>query len=103
MHYAIIAVPGGATTIDIDGADVARYNADPDAYAAQHFGLTTAEYDEWIELDGAPLCRCRTASGDFCRRSPGRGQLDAREWKARHRKLTCAFHSGTAAARDGAP
>jgi hypothetical protein len=91
--------PGGWGTIYIDtAAEAASYTADPEAWTAAYFGLTKEEYAEWVDLDGIPLCSCRTAKGTMCRATCGHSQLSADEWKARHRRLPCAVH-----ARIGAP
>ncbi len=88
-----IAVPGGGNTLYLDSEEAKRYNADPDAFAASHFGLNKIEYLQWVDLDGAPLCGHRTKGGDLCRNMTGGYQLGAPEWKARHRKLFCASHN----------
>ena len=62
-----VAVPGGGNTLYLNDEEADRYNADPDAYAASHFGLSKIEYLQWIDLEGAPLCGHRTKGGDLCR------------------------------------
>lgn len=94
MWYAEIAIPGGWRRLTLNELEASRYNMDPDAYAAALCGLTKFEYLQWVDLDGAPLCGHRTKSGDLCRNIIGPIQLDAREWKARHRKLNCVAHGG---------
>ena len=89
-----IAVPGGGNTIFLDREEAGRYNADPDAYAASHFGLSKIEYLQWVDLDGAPLCGHRTKGGDLCRNMTGGYQLGAAEWQGLHRKLFCTSHGG---------
>lgn len=89
-----IAVPGGGNTLYLDNEEAEHYNADPDAFAASHFGLSKIEYLQWVDLDGAPLCGHRTKGGDLCRNMTGGYQLRALEWKARHRKLFCTSHRG---------
>jgi hypothetical protein len=94
LHHVNIAIPGGRVNIELDDAQAAEYNTDPDAYAARHLGLTKFEYVLWVDLDGAPLCGARTQGGDLCRNAvPGGVQLPASEWKARHRKDFCATHA----------
>ncbi|MGM5027701.1 hypothetical protein AB8B02_15885 [Tardiphaga sp. 862_B3_N4_1] len=94
-----IAVPGGGNFLYLDNEKAERYNADPDAYAADHFGLSKIEYMQWIDLDGAPLCGHRTKKGDLCRNMTGGYQLRAGEWQKRHRRLFCASHGGEPAHR----
>jgi len=94
LHHVNIAIPGGRVKIELDDAQAAEYNTDPDAYAARYLGLTKFEYVLWVDLDGAPLCGARTQGGDLCRNAvPGGVQLPASEWKARHRKDFCATHA----------
>jgi hypothetical protein len=93
IWIANVVVPGGGNDIYFDEQEAHKYNADPDGYAARHFGLTKIEYLQWIDLDGAPLCGHRTAGGDLCRNLTGGNQLRASEWKARHRKFRCATHA----------
>jgi len=89
-----VAVPSGANRLLLGAEEAERYNADPDGFAAVHFGLSKREYLQWVDLDGAPLCGHRTKGGDLCRNVTGGYQLCAAEWKARHRKLPCTVHGG---------
>lgn len=89
-----VAVPGGGNNLILEPDEAIRYNVDPDAYAAEHFGLTKREYLQWIDLDGAPLCGHRTRGGDLCRNLTGGSQLRATVWKERHRKSFCTAHGG---------
>ena len=84
--------PGGME-LHLDRAEAEKYNVDPDAYAAQHLGLTKIEYYQWLDLEGQPLCGHQAAGGDLCRSRTGGFQLTAKEWKARHRKFFCAAHA----------
>lgn len=94
IWVANVAVPGGGNTIFITTPEeAAHYNADPDAYAAEHFGLSKIDYLQWIDTDGAALCGHRTKGGDLCRNLVSRIQLGAKEWKAKHRKALCTTHA----------
>jgi hypothetical protein len=93
VWIAEIAIPGGWNQLILSEAEARNYDTDPDLYAARHFGLTKIEYLQWIDLDGAPLCSHRTRGGDLCKNNTGGYQLEAKEWKARHRKIRCAAHS----------
>ncbi len=91
---ANVAVPGGGNTIYFESREEAKtYDADPDAFAAKHFGLTKIEYLQWVDTDGAALCSHRTKGGDLCRNLISRIQLSAKQWKARHRKALCTTHA----------
>jgi hypothetical protein len=93
---AFVAIPGGAKTLHFcEFEEAERYNADPDLWAAEMYGMTKAEYLEWINLDGAPLCRAETKNGRQCRNVIGRTQQCAREWKALHRKGCCVAHGNS--------
>ena len=89
-----VIVPPGGETLILTAEEAESYNADPDAFAAEHFGLSKREYLQWLDLEGQPLCGHRTKSGDLCRNVTGGFQLRAAEWKARHRKLFCTAHGG---------
>jgi len=93
LWAACLACPGGAETIYLDGVEAAKYNADPDGYAAKHFGLSLVEYLEWVRLDGEPYCAAITKGGFPCRNLCGPAQSRALEWKALHRKDYCGVHS----------
>ena len=86
--------PGGGETLYLDLEEAETYNADPDLYAAAHFGFLSAEqYREWINTDGAALCGERTTSGRMCKRTVSRFQLTPNEWMDRHRRVACSMHS----------
>lgn len=68
------------------------YNANPDLFAARHFGFeTTDEYREWLEFAGTPLCNVHT-----CFNAIGSEQLDSAEWRKLHRSAPCSVHASTA-------
>ena len=85
--------PGGGETIYLKPSEVPLFKADPDAFAAKHYGLTVAQYAEWVATEGAPLCGDRTAKGTLCKNLTGGFQLSASEWKALHRELSCHSHA----------
>lgn len=85
---------GGHTSITISPNELAKYNADPDAFVAQHLGLTPAQYAEYIEVDGAPLCGATTKKGVPCSVMLGRIQMDVGSWLALHREQYCKSHGG---------
>jgi hypothetical protein len=96
IWIANVTTVWGGEDIYMDAAEAKRYDADPDAYAAKHFGLTKIEYYQWLDTEGAPLCSHRTAAGDNCRNRTGGSQLVPRSWKIKHRKLLCVAHGGKA-------
>ena len=84
---------GFGETVYLEEEDVARYKADPDLFAAQHYGFATVdEYREWVAADNAALCSERTKSGKLCGKSIGKCHgLD--EWRSRHRSAPCSVHA----------
>lgn len=87
----------GGESVFLSDDEAKRYNADPDAFAAKHFGLSKIEYYQWLDTEGSPLCSHRTAGGDNCRNRTGGFQLVPSHWKSKHRKLLCVAHGGKAA------
>jgi hypothetical protein len=69
------------------------YMMNPVNYAARHFGLDIASYEEWLACDGVPLCSATTGTGDLCRNSIVRKSYPAREWRNLHRNGKCWQHS----------
>lgn len=88
----VITVWGGEN-IFMDRAEAALYAADPDAFAARHFGLNKIEYYQWLDTQGSPLCSHRTARGDLCKNLTGGQQLVPRHWQSLHRKKLCTAHA----------
>lgn len=94
VWIAEVVVVGGVERLQLSDEEAATFNADPDAFAAKHVGLSGEDYAEWIELEGCPRCGGRTKSGAPCRMQVA-GMSDAAVWKAKHRKLYCANHGGS--------
>jgi len=102
-----VRTPWGCTSIFMTIPEIEKYNADPDAYAAAHFGLSVSEYVEWIELEGVALCGEKTRKGHPCKAwlagsRPGPIVEQARQWKATHREFACPAHGGPRKAERGA-
>lgn len=91
--YSNIRAPGGGECIAIDEGSVDAFKANPDLFAARHFGATVDEYREWIEFDGTPLCGHRTKAGKLCSLRCGRSQMIIRDFLAMHRVYACGVHS----------
>jgi hypothetical protein len=84
----------GGGEIDISWEDATHYFQDPIGYIARRFfGATAAEYIEWVEGEGMPLCGGTTVRGKLCKQPVGRIQMTFSEWKALHRVGTCKKHS----------
>lgn len=88
----VITVWGGEN-IFMSKDEAAAYEADRDAYAALRMGLSKIDYYQWLDTQGAPLCRHRTKGGDMCRNLTGGQQLVPNHWKSLHRKLLCKAHT----------
>ena len=92
-YCAGICVPGGSIGIPLwDDEEVAAYNADPDLWTADYFGLTLDECREWIFTDGTPLCGATTKAGKPCPVPLGHVQQDPEPWLALHRNGLCSAH-----------
>ena len=89
-----VNTPGGSQTVSIRLHELHQYNDDPDAFVAQYFGMSLAQYVEWVELDGAPLCGANTRAGKPCKSMIGRIQMGAEQWLATHREGYCKAHGG---------
>lgn len=89
-----IRAAGGNRSIMVTVEELAAYNADPDKFAAENFGLTVPQYEEWIAVDGAPLCGATTKAGKLCSVMLGRVQMGPDEWLALHREQYCHAHGG---------
>jgi hypothetical protein len=70
------------------------FKEDPFAWAARLYRMTKAEYLEWGNTRGRPLCGCRTSSGALCRNQVGDGGFHMPDaFNARHRKYACGVHA----------
>lgn len=89
--------------------EVELFKKDPDAFAAKFFGLSKADYLEWNELDGEPLCCALTKSGRECKGRVAHWRIEeqrelrrktyrvdgpdyAASWKTLHRQYPCSLH-----------
>jgi hypothetical protein len=83
---------GGFNMITLTADEAAIYDANPDAWCAQHFGLTLKQYYEWNESGGVPFCGAITKAGKPCRNALS-DALEPQEWLEWHRRYCCAAHS----------
>jgi hypothetical protein len=82
----------GENTILTDD-EISCYNADPDQFAAEHFGFSTVdEYREWVACNNAALCSERAKSGKLCSNSIGM-TYRPEDWRTRHRSAPCFLHA----------
>jgi hypothetical protein len=86
---------GGGEPIEFYSEDEAeQFNADPDGFAAKHFGFDDVDdYREWVACNGAPLCSERTKSGKPCNRQIGQNH-GVEYWRQNHRMVPCPKHGG---------
>lgn len=90
--YVDFAVPGGAKSFWLTAEQLAKYNADPDQYVADHLGLHVEDYRDYILLDGAPGCGAKVKSASYCRNTVGQIQQRVDDFKRRHRQVFCHVH-----------
>jgi len=93
VHHATFATPEGGRTLYLTVEEAAAYDSDPDAYVAAYLGLSVAEYSEWLDLRGMPLCGARNRWGSLCRSIIG-PMRDINEWRSLHRNDYCHAHGG---------
>jgi len=67
------------------------YDANPDAFAAAHFGLTLEQYRDWVHGEGVPKCSATTKRGTLCNAAVCQS-VDADKFKQLHRKGLCHAH-----------
>ena len=94
LAFIDLLTPQGDERLYPDDDMIARYTADPDAFAAAHFGLSITDYYEWLDTGGIPLCGHPTKTGALCKVQIGRGYRDVAEWKRLHRQQYCPVHGG---------
>lgn len=87
-------VGGMATVFLVDPQDVMKFLADRDQFGATYYGVTKAQYLEWLRHDGSARCGGVTAKGKPCRNYlSGYSQLPINEWLKRDGGY-CAIHGG---------
>jgi hypothetical protein len=52
--FACLMTAHGYQQIGLSDTEAARYDADPDNWAAKYFGLTLEQYYEWVERGRPP-------------------------------------------------
>ncbi|MBA8835189.1 hypothetical protein [Rhizobium leguminosarum] len=94
---ASVRVPGGGETVVVPSNSITEYVADPQGFAAKHFGVTKEQYQLWIETDGMPQCGATTKNGSRCKNGvSGGSQRSVEEW-LRLVGDYCAVHGGEGA------
>ena len=101
-YACLVAPPGfGGYNAEIifdseSDEEIERYNSDPDAYAAEHFGFADVDdYREWVECEGRALCSERTKAGHLCTNNAAvERALTPAQWRERHRSEPCTLHGG---------
>ena len=74
--------------------EVKAYNQDPDGYVAKAIGVSVADYTDWIENHGMPLCGSKTKAGKLCRIPTGCIHMPIEQWLEQHRAHYCKTHGG---------
>jgi hypothetical protein len=65
-----MSVPGGAATISVTAKEAVAYLSNPQAFVADHHGLSEADYEMWVALDGQAMCGASRRSDRRPRRRP---------------------------------
>ena len=92
--YVLAEVRGGTgcTTIRLAREMVDVFFERPDDVAARLLGFSSvAQYGEWVEGMGLPLCAATTRRGKPCSLPCG-PMSDAWTWRGLHRKAFCSVH-----------
>jgi hypothetical protein len=85
---------GGTGVYGLSDDDLATYNADPDLWVANYFGVTLPDYYQWLGSYGFAVCGATTSKGKPCSRTVHMQCETPKEWLQRHRKDRCARHGG---------
>lgn len=98
-YIAGLDSPEGCEEIWFDTLEQAEaFNADPDMYAANYFGLTLPQYYEWLGVSGRALCAATAKNGKPCRcKIKGlpfvvNRRDAAQSWLKHHRNGLCEKH-----------
>lgn len=88
--------PGGYSSYSVEAEEVAAHILGEINLPARLNGLSPAEYEEWIRLDGSVQCYATTQAGRRCKGcAPGGSQRSAQEWKELNdTKPYCTIHGG---------
>ena len=93
--HANISIPGGGRDVILKAADLQEFAADPEKWAAAHFGVSKENYRDWIATDGTPRCSALTKKGKPCQGTFRRGcQMDIAEWMEADGGY-CVIHDGS--------
>lgn len=91
-YCASLITPLGCESVILSEGEALSYQADPDNFAASHYGLKLGEYQEWLDMQGAALCSARTKEGALCKNQISPIQQEADAWKRLHRNGRCHAH-----------
>ncbi|MDH0614215.1 MULTISPECIES: hypothetical protein [unclassified Agrobacterium] len=92
--WANLRIPGGGRDIVLKPQNVEKYLADKDGFAAEHFGLTKEQYQDWVANDGYVQCSAHTTSGSRCKNHvSGGSHYKPEDWKKMQGEY-CATHGG---------
>ena len=86
-----VNAPWGHDDVALDLEGFQRYTKDYTQFCADHYKLTLAQYDRWIETHGTPQCGEITKSGKRCKKSSGQAQSNAEDWLENDGGI-CAYH-----------
>lgn len=92
-YTADLVTPQGNQMVFLTEAEKDSYQSDPDGFASRYFGLDRAEYQEWMRMNGAPLCASTTQEGGLCGHMVASSTVAPLTWKDLHRKARCHMHT----------
>lgn len=99
VHFvANVRTVYGGTDIFLRPDELEAFDANPDAIAAQHLGVSLDVYLAWLSSGGDVQCSKKTQSGRTCLKSISGGVIDnPRDWiQAVQSNPACVQHGGAA-------
>ena len=86
-----VEAPWGGDNIFLSKDDLEKYIEDFPKFCADHYELTSDQYQRWMATHGTPQCGEKTKRGNRCKRQSGGSQLPAKEWLEKEGGI-CVYH-----------
>ena len=83
--------PSGHEDVHLSLEEFQNYCSDFTKFCADHYELTTEQYDRWMKTHGTPQCGEKTKSGKRCKKPYGSTQTRAKQWLDEDGGI-CAYH-----------
>lgn len=75
--------------------ELVKYLEDPEAFAANHFGLSVEQYREWFWTKGVMLCAAKTTKGAQCKHEVLSQGMPPNVWlNYKEKQRFCTYHEG---------